>query len=306
MGEARDRGLKEAPEMTIKVNGEAIPEEAVEYEFQRLVKFYSGHLGAEQLRGQLDALRQKAREQAVGVKLLIGEAARLDLPVGDEEVEERYRKMEAGAGGPGRFEGILAQQGLTPDLVRQNIRTGRKVDKLVEKIVAGIPDPTEDELRGHFEAHAGQYRVPEQAEVRHILIKSHSERGEDRDVARSTLLGIRDRIAGGADFAELAAAHSQCPSGRQSGGSLGWVVRGSLVPAIDKAVFSMRVGELSEIIETKLGFHLVNKLAEQPARPAEFVEVRDRILEFLRHARRGEAITAYVGELKEKALIEES
>ncbi|MDI6775310.1 MAG: peptidylprolyl isomerase [Verrucomicrobiota bacterium] len=290
--------------MTIRVNGETIPQQAIDYEFQRLARFYSGHLNPEELRRQTDALRQNARDQAVGMKLLIAEANRLDLPVSEEDLDERYRKVESNAGGAARFEEMMRKQGLTRELVRENIRIGRGVDKLVERIVAGIANPSEEEVRAHFEAHAAEYRAPERAQAQHILIKPDSGRAEDREAAKSKLLEIKRRIEAGADFADEAAAHSQCPSGRKAGGSLGWLIRGAMVPAIDEAAFAMRVGELSDPVETKMGFHLLRKSAEEPSRPAELDEVRDRIREFLRHARRGEAIAAYVEELKGKAKIE--
>jgi len=291
--------------MVIRVNGEEIPESAILFEFNRLVKFYSEHMSAEQIKQQMDVLKQKARDQAIGAKLLMNEANRLDIKVPTDEVEERVAKMVENAGSPEAFDKILASQNLTMDVVRDSIEKGRRVDQLVTKITADVPDPTEAEIRAHFEAHAKEYTKPARVQARHILIKPHAATTEDKQTAQARLLEIRRKIDEGTDFGEMAAAHSDCPSGSKAGGSLGWFSRGMMVPELDKAVFAMEVGELSDVIETSLGYHLVSKTAEQEGGTATLDEVRGKVRDFLRHARRGEAISAYVAELKEKAAIKE-
>ena len=70
-------------------------------------------------------------------------------------------------------------------------------------------------------------------------------------------------------------------------------------------VFALSIGELSDVVETRLGMHILRKTAQEESQPASFEEVRDKILDFLRHARRGELLAAFVNELKQKAVIEE-
>ena len=124
------------------------------------------------------------------------------------------------------------------------------------------------------------------------------------DEARAKVAAVRERVtSGGKPFADEAAAHSMCPSGKE-GGSLGWFSRGMMVPEFDQAVFAMQVGEVSDIIETQFGYHIICKTDHEPMGEADFDQVREKIRDFLRHARRGEAMTAYVEELKAKATIE--
>jgi parvulin-like peptidyl-prolyl isomerase len=290
--------------MAIRVNGEEVAEEAVRFEYDRLVKFYSGHMSAEQIRRQADVLRRRARDQAVGAKLLIMEARRLDLAVPGGEVEGRLRAMVGKAGGEEAFDAVLRRQGLTRDGVRRSIEEGRRVDLLVERITAGVPDPTEEEMRRHFEEHRAEYRKPDRARTQHILIRPETDTERDRGVACSRLAEIIRRVEEGADFAEQAAAHSQCPSGRKTGGSLGWISRGMMLPEFDRAVFSLAAGQMSGIVETPLGYHVIRNTAREDGGPAEFEDVREAIRELLRHARRGEAIAALVAELREKAVVE--
>jgi parvulin-like peptidyl-prolyl isomerase len=290
----------------IKVNGTEIPQAAVDFELKRLIQFYAQHLPEAQVRKQLDALRERAKEQAVGAKLLLDEAKRLDIPVSDEEVEARIAELMQQAGGEARFREMLAKADSNRVQFAEQVRRGRRVDKLIERIAADVRDPTEDELRAHYEAHREEYTKAEQAQAQHILVRPSEDSDAGRRAALDKLNGLRAQIEDGADFAQVAAAHSDCPSGRQAGGSLGWFGRGAMVPAFDAAVFSMDVGALSPAIETSFGFHLIQKTGHEPSQTPDYEEVRESVRDFLRHARRGEAVSARVAELRAKAVIEES
>jgi len=261
--------------MTLYINGTPIPEEAIQYELDRLVRFYSDHMSASEIRAQMDALKRHAKEQAIGARLLIAEAARLDIRVPENDVRERLDRMIENAGGHAAFDEILQQQGMTEEAVVQSVEQGRKVDLLVDRITEGTPDPTEDEIKAHFEAHGEEYSRPERAQAQHVLLRPVSESEGDRNTAKARLLEIRQKVEEGADFAEQAAAHSDCPSGKTAGGSLGWLTPGTTVPAFDQAVFSLEVGELSDIVETELGFHLIRKTAREDGGPAEYDEVHE-------------------------------
>ncbi len=288
----------------VKVNGQVIPEEAIQFELERLVRFYTEHgMSQEQIRAQLQTLVQKAAEQAIGTKLLIDEANRLDLPVRDAEVDEQIEKIMRQVGGQEAFDAARAQQKTDVPTFREQLRRGRRVDKLVEKAVTGVEEPTENDILAHFVAHKEEYKAGERVLAQHILITPDGDTAHSKDEAKAKITVIRERVAAGNDFAAEAAVHSMCPSGKE-GGSLGWFARGMMVPEFDEAVFAMKDGEVSDIIETQFGYHIIFKTAHEEAGDADFDAVREKIRDFIRHARRGEAMTAYVDELKDKATIE--
>lgn len=288
----------------ITINGQKLPEEAIEFEYRRLLQFYSQHMPPEQLKAETASLRAKAVDQAIGAKLLIDEAHRLDIQVPAARVDERINSMIEQIGGQEVFELRLKENGFTEAELRQNIQQGCKVDLLIEKLCEGLNDPTEAEMREHFDVNKDSYVQPERASAQHILIRPATADDADRVTAESRLEGIRDQIQKGAAFADLAAAHSECPSGKQNGGSLGWFGRGMMVPEFDEAVFSMSVGELSDIIETQFGFHLIFKTGADEGGEASFEESESKIRELMRHDQRGRCIAAHVAELREKADIQ--
>jgi parvulin-like peptidyl-prolyl isomerase len=289
----------------ITVNGHPIPEDAIEFELRRLIQFYAQHMPEEQIRSQLPALRKRAAEQAIGAFLLMDEASKLDIQVSEDEVEARVQAMIDEAGGERRFLEILQKRGTNRVEFTEQMRRGRRVDKLVERVTADVPDPSEDEIRRHFEEHQEEYSKSEQAQAQHILISPRDESADAKQEALGRINTLRKRIEEGADFSELAAAHSECPSGREAGGSLGWFGRGAMVPEFDEAVFSMADGDLSQAIETQFGFHLIKRNGYQEASTPDLDDVHDQVLEFLRHVRRGEVLAEHVEELRQKATITE-
>lgn len=292
--------------MTLKIDGELIPEDAITHELSRLVHFYSNHMPQEQIRAQIPQLKARAKEQAIGAKLLLNEANRLDIRVSDEELTERLERVVEECGGKKKFGEMLVSQNITMEYLKNSIEHGCKVEKLVEQLTSEVEAPTEAEIEAHFRAHEQEYKKPERALARHILVAVEGDNEEEKISARQKIEDIRQRIVDGADFAEEAAEHSACPSGQSNGGSLGWFGRGAMVPEFDQAVFSMNVGDLSDIIETSFGFHVVEKTDHDPGDAADFDEVREQIRELLLHVKRGEVIAANVAELKAKADIEDT
>jgi parvulin-like peptidyl-prolyl isomerase len=293
--------------MTLKVNGEVIPTEAIEFELARLIQFYSDHMSEVEVRKQIGVLKDRAKQQAIGAKLLIDEASKLDIQVSDDEVRKKLNEMIEGAGGRDKFDAILEKQKLSEEVVCAGIARSRKVDLLVDKFTEGISDPSEEEMREHFKSHAHEYANPARASAQHILLSVDKGSNDDaKATARARLEAIKRDIEGGANFADQATMHSDCPSGKQAGGSLGWFSQGMMAPEIDKAVFSMDVGQVSDVVESTLGFHLIHKTGQQDSTAVEYDDVRDKVRDFLRHAARGEALSEHVQELKEKAVIEEA
>lgn len=287
----------------VLVDGEPVTEEMVEFELNRLVDFYTRHMSREQVEAQMDSLRRKAVEQAIGAKLLFKEAERRNITVPDEEIDRSVFGMARRLGGMDKLRAQLKKQGLSEGVFRQQIRRGRRVDKLVEEITGAIPDPTEEECREYFEAHESEYCKEERVLAQHILVTPKDSSPEAKAAARAKLEGIRERVKNGADFGDEATAHSDCPSGK-NGGSLGWFSRGMMVPEFENAAFGMSVGDVSDIVETQFGYHIIYKTDHEAPSQADFSEAADSIRDLLIHSRRGEALSQFVGDLKKNAKIE--
>ena len=281
------------------VNGVEISGDAVQFELDRLVRFYMSHgMTMDEVKRNLPKLEEKALDQAIGAKLLLDRAQELDIPLMAADIDAEVSKVVTQVGGPENYKKALDAQGITEVQFRKELEKGAKVNKLVEQACAGVADPTEDEVAKFYEAHKAEFVVPHQVLCQHILVK-----GSD-DAALDKIKAIRERIvSGGADFAEEAKKNSDCPSG-QEGGSLGWFGRGMMVPEFDKVAFEMKKGEVSGVVSTQFGYHIIYKADEKGGGQQTLVDVHDQVKDLLRHESRGRAMDAFVAELRANAKIE--
>ena len=281
------------------VNGVEISGDAVQFELDRLVRFYMSHgMTMDEVKQNLPKLEEKALDQAIGAKLLLDRAQELDIPLMAADIDAEVSKVVTQVGGPENYKKALDAQGITEVQFRKELEKGAKVNKLVEQACSGVADPTEDEVAKFYEAHKAEFVVPHQVLCQHILVK-----GSD-DAALDKIKAIRERIvSGGADFAEEAKKNSDCPSG-QEGGSLGWFGRGMMVPEFDKVAFEMKKGEVSGVVSTQFGYHIIYKADEKGGGQQTLVDVHDQIKDLLRHEARGRAMDAFVAELRANAKIE--
>lgn len=293
-----------AEQIAATVNGDPIPQQAVDFELQRLIHFYQQQGVPEaQIRIQLDSLKAKALEQAIGTKLLIDEAKRLDIPVSGDELDAQFETYVKQFGGNrAALEKAIAAQGMTIDRFKQELRQGVMINKLIEQVCSAIPQPTEEEIRAHYEAHRDEYTTQDRVLAQHILIKPESDKPEDKAAAKAKLEAIRARIVNGeSTFAHEAKQHSDCPSGKQNGGSLGWFGRGMMVKPFEDVAFALAVDTVSDILETPFGYHIIIKTGEEKGRTPTLEELHDKIATFLFHAQRGQAVADHVADLRAKA-----
>ena len=155
------------------VNGVEIGAGAVQFELDRLVRFYESHgFSKEEIEKSRPILEEKALEQAIGAKLLVDRALQLDVPVTAAEVEAEVEKVVAQVGGIENYRKALEAQGLTVESFRRELERGAKVNKLVAQACASVPEPTEEEVVAYWEANRAAW----------------SEGG------RSTLVDVHDQI----------------------------------------------------------------------------------------------------------------
>ena len=196
----------------LKVNGEIIPPQAIEFELARLLQFYSEHMSEVEVRKQINVLKDRAKQQAIGAKLLIDEAVKLDLQVSQDDIQKKNNEMIKSAGGHTEFDAMLKKQNLTQEMVREGIGRSRKVDLMVDTLVGGISDPTEEDIQNHFQMHSQEYMKPARASAQHILIKVDNKIKNSKALAKARLEAIKRYIKNGANFADKAAMNSDCSS----------------------------------------------------------------------------------------------
>ncbi|WP_028581124.1 SurA N-terminal domain-containing protein [Desulfogranum japonicum] len=140
---------------------------------------------------------------------------------------------------------------------------------------------TEDDVRNRYDSRSSEYQTPEERHARHILFKVNSSDSDEVKAAKKKEAeDILARARKGENFADLAKQYSEGPT-KDRGGDLGFFQQGRMVPAFDKAVFSMKQGEISEPVLTQFGYHIIQLEEIKPAQVTSFESVRDKIQEIM-------------------------
>jgi peptidyl-prolyl cis-trans isomerase D len=139
------------------------------------------------------------------------------------------------------------------------------------------------QVESFYNSHKDQYRTPERVQARHILIKTTGKTQAEVPQLKAKAEDLLKQIKGGADFAKLAEKNSEDPGSAAKGGDLGWIVRGQMVKNFEDSVFSLKPKEISDVITTEYGFHIIQVMAKEPARLRTLDEVKPEIIGNLRN-----------------------
>lgn len=139
---------------------------------------------------------------------------------------------------------------------------------------------TDDDVQQYYQAHISDYRLQDRAHVQHILFKTTGKTPEEVAAIEKTATTVLDQIKAGKDFGEMAKQYSDDTSA-QKGGDLGWIVRGQTVKEFEDAAFSMKPGQVSGLVKTIYGIHIIKLLERQSAHLQSLDEVKDSIRQTL-------------------------
>jgi peptidyl-prolyl cis-trans isomerase C len=202
-----------------------------------------------------------ALERLIEQELILQHALASGVEVTEEELNARIEELKGFAGGEERFQQILAENNATMDDVRRDMRSNLIVQEFVEKRRSELSSVTDTDVQGYYDSHPEEFGPKPQVHAQHILIRTAPEMSEeDKAAARTRAEGLAKQARQGADFAALAEKHSEDPTATQNRGDLGWFSRGSMVPPFEEAVFAMKPGEVSDVVETQFGYHVIKLL----------------------------------------------
>lgn len=291
--------------MAVKINGFEITDQMIDYEVERAINFYMMQgIPQEEINKDKAAIREAAIEHCIATRLMLEEADKQGIKASDDHVKEQLEKIAQANGGMEEFEKRVKASGASLEMVKAQIDFNFKLMTVEKNAVEKVPEATEEAARAYYDSHKNQFREEEQVNAQHILITPKSKSEEDKKAALEEIQAIRQRIVDGADFIKEAELHSACPSGKQNGGSLGWFGRGMMVKEFEDAAFSMKPGDLSDVIETQFGYHIISVYDREDARQLEFEEVKAEAVNAATSIAKEMERSRFIEELKSKATIE--
>jgi len=285
---------KEAEDkVLVTVNGVAIMENDVEGRIRAQIKQMEGSgrkIPTDKMVSVKLQLQGRIAQELID-KQLIGEKLKTqNIIISDKEVDERIRyiakdnniTME-------QLEEQLTMSGADMADFKNKMRFGLGLEKIVESSGNFVP-ASEEEVKKSYDGkiEAGQMRV------RHILLKTRDKDATAKTVAKTKIEELLKQARAGADFAELARTNSDCPS-KSRGGDLGFFGKGQMVPEFEKAAFALADGEISDVVETKFGYHIIKK--------SGFADVKDEIKFQLDNNKRRSIVVDYLRKLRVEAKI---
>jgi len=299
-----DPETKAAEAMVAQVNGKVITRKEVDQATDGILKKYESQIPP----GQREMLRAQVRTQAlenlINQQLLLEAANKEGTKPDKTEVDERYRALTGRFPTPEDFQGVLSSMGMTDQEFRQEIEMNLQIEKMLQKKFDVLNKIDDQAVSAYYKEHPEDFQVPDRVNASHILIATMEEdTPETKAEKRKQLAGLKKQIDGGADFGELAAKHSACPS-KAKGGDLGPFEKGKMVKPFEDAAFSLKKGEVSEVVETPFGYHLIKVTDRQPGRVMPLDEVKEKVRSFLDRQQREQTLNDYLEKLRGPAKIE--
>jgi peptidyl-prolyl cis-trans isomerase C len=249
---------------------------------------------------------RRVLDNLVSRELLLQEAKAAGITATDAEINKQVAELKAKFPTPEKFQEELKNEGMTEAELTQRARDAFVVQKFVEtKVINGLV-VSEPEEKAFYEQNQAQMKRPERVHVRHILIKVDKGASDvEKQKAKAKAESLLEKIKAGGDFAKLAEENSDDPGSKVRGGDLGFVPRGQTVAPFEAAAFGLKKpNELSGVVESEYGFHIIQLVEHQDAGVVPFAEVKDKIAEFLKQKAQQEKVQEHLKNLRAKGKVE--
>jgi peptidyl-prolyl cis-trans isomerase C len=224
----------------------------------------------------------------------------------NEAIDKQIQQISSRFPDPEKFKEQLSAMGISEEKLRDEIGASLRIEKLLESKSGKKEEVSEDDIKDFYQTHPENFEMPERIQASHILIKiDPGDTPEVKEQKRQKLSDIREQIENGADFAQMAREYSDCPS-KSRGGDLGVFERGRMVKPFEDAAFQLKVGEVSDIVETQFGLHLIKLTDRQEGQVMPLDNAREKIIYYLNRQKHEDAISDYLTDLRSKAKIDYS
>ena len=298
-------GAKVVNKTVATVDGEVILMSEYERRAKPVIEEYEKVLTGPDKEIKIKELKEKILEQMIDEKILIHEAKRKKTRVNKKEIQDGIEEIRKRFGTEEEYNQELARQGLSEEKFREQVKEQLMVIKLIDQEVkAKVVSPTDSEIEDFYKQNEAEMVEPEQVRARHILIKV--DENTDKKKALKRIRDILKEVKKGkTSFAELAKKYSEGPTAPR-GGDLGFFIRGQMVRKFEEAAFALKVGEISNVVETEYGYHIIQCIEKKASEKKSLEEIREYLRNFIFQKRMEERYEKWLRTLRDKASITRS
>lgn len=249
---------------------------------------------------QAEGFRSQLIENLIERELLYQQAQQKNIKIRSVWVDRAVIELKRRLRRIGTMESYLEMSGLNDDQLRERIRKGLIVKRLLHREVLKRVKVSESQMQAFYQQNPRLFRREEQVRARHILIRTEGKASPEDALLQ--IRAIQIKLRQGADFAVTALEYSECPS-KNRGGDLGYFTRDQMVSAFSEAAFALAPGEISDIITTRYGYHLIQLVDRRPPTQMDYKDVRKKIERTLRQLKEKNAAENYLSGLRARATI---
>jgi peptidyl-prolyl cis-trans isomerase C len=296
---------KPSDEKVAVVNGVAISRIQFDKELKAQLQRKSQQ-GGQISDAQMTELKNELLDDLIDREVLSQESQNAGIKITRQNVDDQIAAIKKRFPNEEEFKKALDSMGLTEEDVRDQIQRGLAIRELIDQKVASKVVITDEETKAYYDGNPQFFNQPEEVRASHILIKVDPAADDaTKAAARKKIEDLQQKLKAGGDFAELAKENSEGPSNVR-GGDLGYFKRGQMVKPFEDAAFSMKTNEVSELVETRFGYHLIKVYDKKPEQTLAYADVKDKIAQRLKQEKVEKDVTRYVEDLKKGAKIEKS
>jgi peptidyl-prolyl cis-trans isomerase C len=278
-------------------------ENVTKADFDRLLKNIELNNGGPVPAERRDEIYRRVLEELVNYTLLKQEAKARNFTVTDAEVETQLQSIRKSAGTEENFTKALADRQMTLERLKADARVEMSIAKMMSAQVTGT-EATDADVRDFYDKNPDRFKRAETVRASHILLRVDPAADDaTKKQITAKIDGLLKRAKGGEDFAALAKQNSQDSSAEQ-GGDLGYFPKEKMVPAFADVAFGLKTGEISNVVTTQFGVHIIKVTDRKPAGTVPIDEVTPQVRQYLTEQKKQQQAQAFIEQVRQKAKIE--
>jgi len=284
------------------VNGKDITDADVDAKINAYMQRAAAQIPPNMIDQYRKQIRPQVVESMIVEKLLEEQVKKAGINITEKDVDDKLNEVIAAQ--PGgmtieSFKAMLAAQGQSFDVVRGQIKKTLGYEKLL-----GPVEVNDAEAKAYYDENKEDFNTPEQVRASHILIKvSPTATPEDKMAAKAKIDGLLKQVKAGGDFAALARENSEDPSAKVNSGDLSFFDRSAMVKEFADAAFAMKVGQVSNAVETQFGYHIIKVTDRKEGGLKSFDKVKTDIVKQLQDKKKSETFKQLIEKIKAEAKI---
>ncbi len=247
---------------------------------------------------EIAGLRRMILDEIINTEILYIQAQKKGLVAAPQEVEEKINEVASRFPSQEEFVTLLSRQGKTLEQYKAELSKRLTIEKFIENELVKEVTVTQEEIKKYYNDYNAQFAAPERVKASHILFKF--DEGADqasKDKLRKEAEAVLKRAKNGEDFAALAEQFSDDITAKE-GGDLGFFSRGLMVPPFEDAAFGLEIGQISDLVETKFGYHIIKVTDKKDAGKLPLEDVKERIEDYLIMQKKREAVKNFCDKVR--------